>query len=315
MIFFKKLILASIFLTSFCSCNSSKPEERNYIYCNLKNFSMRIELSNDSAVYGETVWAKLIVRNNSDAKDSIAYFNRFEILKSPVQLISDRKDTTWICQNFNIRGIMMHYAKVPYEVFNSGEEKYYYAYFGRYDCGIDTSGIVYTHFIQPAHYKVSATFCSHCSSKEFVASKDTLNFTVTDGNREAVLDLLNDHQDRSKFSTVISIDSINVFYNEKILKYKNTVYESEFLLSKIEFNLNKDCNKCKEELIKEIEMFIEENPGSSQIYSMLYYYKFFRYYSMNDTLGTELYLTNLQKQYPESRISVWAKEYLNQKFF
>lgn len=314
-----KLILFSLLLVLFYSCNSSQKDEVNHTYCDLKNFSLRIELSSDTAVYGETVWAKLIVKNISEEKDSIAYFSKWEILKNPMILKSDAIDTTWVCRNFGRAGDMIvDYFKVPYTVFKPGEEKYEYIYFSRfvYTCLNDTTYKTYSHYLIPADYKVSAHFYSRCYKFHEIVSGNTLNLKIVESNSKAYNDLLSEVNDRGKFSLKTSKDSVVQYYDSKIEEYKNTSYENEFFLRKLYYahltaywGVN-DSTGLLKKLTDEIKYHVSENPDAPQVHAFLDYYKILNYGKLQDTLGSNEYLNELQIKYPDKRISLWAKEYL-----
>ena len=318
-----KIVLVFLFACIFYSCSSSKTDKLDHTYCSLKNFSLRIELSSDTAVYGETVWAKLIVKNNSDEKDSIAYFSTWEILKSPMILKSDVIDTTWVCKELGRFGdIITDYARIPYTVFKPGEEKYEYIYFSRmvYNCANDTTYRTYSHYLIPAEHKVSAHFYSQCHNFERKVSDNTLNLTIVNSSAKAFNELLSEVEDRNKFSSKISQDSVIQYYDSKIEEYKNTPYENEFFLRKLYYrNIisywpESKTGDTERKLMKEIEHHISKNPDASQVHAMLEYYKIFGYLRLMDTTGTNDFLTSLQKKYPGKRIGVWAKEYLEREW-
>ncbi|MBS1494588.1 MAG: hypothetical protein JST55_13830 [Bacteroidetes bacterium] len=318
-----KLIFIALLITSFFSCNSSKTDDPNYIYCDLKNFSLRIELSSDTAVYGETVWAKLFVKNNSDEKDSIAYFNKWEILESPMILNSNVKDTNWDCKNPDRAGDMIvDYFKVPYTVFKPNEEKYEYIYFSRsvYSCSEDTTYKTYSHYLIPADYKVSAHFYSRCFNFQEKKSDNTLNLKIVNIDLKAFNELLADVDDRSKFSLTISKDSVIKYYDSKIEEYKNSPYENEFFLRKLYYAHitaywgENDSTGSLKKLTEEIKYHVSENPNASQVHAFLDYFKILNYGRQQDTLGTNRYLKDLQLKYPSKRIALWAKEYLERDY-
>ncbi len=280
---------------------------------------MRIELSSDTVVQGETVWAKLIFRNDSDKKDSIAYFNSWEILAYPMILKSDKKDTTWKCNDLQRTvQIQSHYAKTPYTVFKPGEEKYCYSYFTKwsYMCADNNASII--HYLFPSNYKVSAHIYSGCNKFEELRSMNTLDLVITDSDNDAFNDLEIENADNSKFSSEGSVDSIINYYNGRIEKYKNSAYEKEFFLKKLHYLSIKGQNAYLENYVKEAlsetEEYISTNPDSPQNHAMLDYYKLFRFLFLKDIEGTTEYLKDLQLKYPGKRIAIMAKEYLERKY-
>lgn len=310
-----KLILVSLLTISLYSCTSSDTDDPKYVYGRMKNFSSKLEISADTVLQGETVCVRLFIKNNSTEIDSIAYWQEYNFwgnnLTNSIWFNGETADT-FKCNELRLSVSDCGGRPIKYEVFLPQEEKAFHRIINHRAllCENSTGKInrVYRYNF-PTTYKVNSKFYNY-SNTEFIQTSNSLKFVVKE-DTNAVKDL-------------IYLDEISWNYHDKIAakvisemddyieKYKNTVFEREFFLKKL-YYFSVRSYPIDEKLLSEIKYYIDENPDSPAISSLLFYYKLGEY-QQKDSLAVKLYLTELTEKYKSRSAGFFAKEKREEKW-
>ena len=310
-----KLILLSLLLVSIYSCNSSQTDDPNYVYGIFKNFTSRLEVSADTVPQGETVCVRLFIKNISNEKDSIANWQNHDMwgnnITNSIDITGEAADT-FKCNEMRFSVSDCGGRIIKYIVFFPHEEKAFQRiYHHRALMCEDSSGIIKRvyNYIFPTTYKVRSRFYNY-SNTEFIQASNNLQFVVKEDS-DAVKDLT--YLDNISYNYLDKIAAKVISeMDDYIEKYKNTVFEREFFLKKVHY-FSVRSYPIDEKLLSEIKYYIDENPDSPTISSLLFYYKLGKY-QQKDTLTVKQYLTDLTKKYKNRSAGFFAKEKLEENW-